>query len=474
MNQFLSLVALMAALMPLSASAAPPPATQDVASRVDNYMRGRMPNLRTPGVSLVVVAGDQVILSRGYGFASLDSRTPMTPDTPIGVASNTKGLTALALMQLVEQGLVELDAPVVSYVPEFSMDDVRAQDITVRQLLSHTAGIPQSFGADGAQDEQALERHVAALSSVKLHAAPGAAYEYANDGYSIAGLVVQKVSGMPYEDYLSTHVLVPLGMQRTTFDPTVAAELGLADGYTKRSGVVTSGPVPFSRGYGPAGMLITTANDVGRYFVMLLNGGAVDGSPIISSGSLDQMWTAQPATGQNEYGLGWGIHTEDGVHFVYHGGDLAIPSQTSGSSGSQFLLAPAQRIAVGVLANMSSAEKSEIAQDTLSIILGGEPAARPTPPDWRHTTFTADRSVWSRYVGEYTTAQGALRVYRQSEKLFGFAAGTEVEFVPMSDTQFVILCDQGSCDEVPVEFRVQPDGSVIFLWQGEPYGRKQV
>ena len=160
------------------------------------------------------------------------------------------------------------------------------------------------------------------------------------------------------------------------------------------------------------------------------------------------------------------------MRFVYHGGDLAVPSQTSGSSGSQFLLAPSRRIAVGVLANMSSAEKSEIAQDTLSILLGGEPAARPSPPDWRHTTFEADRGVWSRYIGEYTTEQGPLRVYRENEKLLGFAAGTEVEFVPMSDTQFVMLCDQGSCDEARVEFRRQPDNSVVFLWQDDPYGRK--
>ncbi len=472
MRRFLSLVAVTAALVPLHANAAPAASNTDVAARVDNYMRGRMPNLRTPGVSLVVVEGDQVILSRGYGSANRETGTPMTADTLVGIASNTKGMTALAVMRLVEQGLVDLDAPLLRYLPEFNMDDERARDITVRQLLSHTAGIPQSFAADGAQDEQALERQVASLASVKLHSAPGTAYEYANDGYSVAGLIVQKVSGMPYEDYLGEHLLSPLGMQRTTFDPTIAAEWGLAEGYTKRSGVVTPGPLPFSRGYGPAGMLITNANDVGRYFLMLLNSGVVDGLPIVSSGSLDEMWTAQPATEKSEYGLGWGIHTENGMRFVYHGGDLAVPSQTSGSSGAQFLLAPTQRVAVGVLANMSSTEKSEIAHDTLSILLGGEPAQRPTPPDWRHTTFTADRGVWSRYVGEYSSEQGQFRVYRKNEKLLGFAAGTDVEFVPMSDTQFVMLCDQGSCDEAPVEFRLQPDNSVLFVWNDAPYGRK--
>jgi hypothetical protein len=121
---------------------------------------------------------------------------------------------------------------------------------------------------------------------------------------------------------------------------------------------------------------------------------------------------------------------------------------------------------------MSSAEKSEIAQDLLSIVLGGEAAARPTPVDWQHSTFTPDRTVWSRYLGEYTTQQGPLRVYRQDDQLVGFGAGTDLEFVPLSDSRFIMLCDQGSCDEAPVEFKTQPDGTVVFLWNGEPYGRK--
>jgi CubicO group peptidase (beta-lactamase class C family) len=307
---------------------------------------------------------------------------------------------------------------------------------------------------------------------VKLHNAPGTHYEYANDGYSVAGFIVQKVSGVPYEEYMDEHIFSPLGMRRTTFDPAIAAEWGLAERYTKRSGTVTPGPLPFSRAYAPAGMLVTDSADIGRYLRMLLNRGELEGTQVISSDSLDQMWTAQPATGENEYGLGWGLHTDNGMTYLYHAGDLAIPSQTYGSSSAQFLLVPTRHIAVGVLANMSSAEKSQIAQDAVSVALGGEPAVHPTPPDWRHTTFTADRAVWSAYIGEYVTPQGPLRVYREGDKLRGFAAGTDVEFVPMTDTQFVMLCDQGSCDEVPVEFRPQPDGSVTFLWTGAPYARK--
>jgi CubicO group peptidase (beta-lactamase class C family) len=134
----------------------------------------------------------------------------MTEDTPVLIASTNKGFTAMAMMQLVEQGLVDIDAAVLHYLPEFSMDDERAREITVRQVLSHTSGIPSSTTTDGTHDEQQLEREVAALASVKLQRAPGSGYEYASDGYSVAELVVQTVSGMPHEQYVTSNVFEPL------------------------------------------------------------------------------------------------------------------------------------------------------------------------------------------------------------------------------------------------------------------------
>jgi CubicO group peptidase (beta-lactamase class C family) len=203
--RYLSLIlGLAVASTPLAASAAPPMAeATDAATRIDTYLRGRVPHLRMPGFALVVVVGDQVILSRGYGVADRAAGTPMTEDTPVAI---------------VEQGLVDLDAPVIRYVPDFTLNDPRAVDVTVRQVLTHTAGLPAGGLHDPAQDDEALERHIASLVSTELRFAPGGGYEYANDGYSVAGLVVQRVSGVPYEDYLAAQVFEPLSMARTTFD----------------------------------------------------------------------------------------------------------------------------------------------------------------------------------------------------------------------------------------------------------------
>jgi CubicO group peptidase (beta-lactamase class C family) len=458
-------IALGVALTPLIATAAPGRAlTTDSATRIDDYIRGRMPDLRTPGLSVVLVEGDQVLLSRGYGFADHEAGTPMTQDTLVQIASANKGMIALALMQLVEQGIVDLDAPVTRYLPDFSMDDERAAEITVRQVLSHTSGIPASGAWDSVRDEHGLAREVDALADCQLRFAPGTCYEYANAGYAVALLIVQTVSGMPYDQYLTTRVFEPLRMARSTFDVSPAKEWGLTTSYSKYRGVVIPGPLaPY-----PTGGVMTSAADVGHYFVALLNGGTYEGAQVSSPVSIAQMWTPEPASGGEAYGFRWGEMKVQGMRLLSHAGDIGAGGGY-GSSGSQFLVAPDRRVAIGVLSNMSTLEKEEIAQDTLAIMLGGEPPARPSLPDWHRSTFTPNRDGWAAYTGEYQTSDGTLRVYREDDKLLGFVAGVNLEFIQLSDTTFIMLSNLSALDEVPAEFQRQPNGSVALQLLSRPF-----
>ncbi len=376
-------------------------------------------------------------------------------------------MIALALMQLVEQGLVELDAPIARYLPDFSVDDERAQDITVRQVLSHTSGIPASNIDGGLHDAEALAREVTDLRGLKLRFAPGSGYEYANAGYSVALLIVQTVSGMPYDEYLTTRLFEPLRMARTTVDMSVANGWGLPTLYSKYRGVVHPGPqAPF-----PAGGVMTTAGDVGHYFIALLNGGSYEGSQVISPASIAQMWTPDPASGAEEYGFGWGWINVPGMRLLSHAGDIGGAGY--GSSASHFLLVPDRGIAIGVLANMSSLEKAEIIQDTLAIVLGGEPPARPIMPDWRQSTFIPNREAWADLVGEFRTSDGVLSVSRDGDSLLGSVAGISIEFVAQSDTTFIMLSDSSALDEVVAEFLRQPDGSMVFQFFGRPFAVKR-
>jgi CubicO group peptidase (beta-lactamase class C family) len=463
-------IGLVLAMTPLAASAAPPAAqAPDTATRIDTYLRGRLPQLRTPGISLVVVEGDQVILSRGYGVANRERGVPMSQDTPVLIGSTNKGMVSVAVMQLVEQGLVDLDAPVARYLPDFRMDDERAAAITVRQVLSHTSGIPASNADGGLRDEAALLRELADLANVKLRFAPGTGYEYANAGYAIALLIVQTVSGMPYDEYLRAQVFEPLRMARTTFDRSEAEKWGMTANYAKRRGEVSPGPVaPF-----PVGGVMTTAGDVGHYFVALLNGGAYESSQVISPASIDQMWTPEPASGSESYGFGWNELHISGMRLLSHAGDIGAGGEY-GSSGSQFLIAPERGVAIAVLTNMSSLEKAEIAQDTLAIVLGADPPVRPVAPDWRNSTFAPNRGAWAALVGDYQTSDGVLRVYREGDALLATVLGGSLEFLPQSDTTFIMLSGEFSAlDEVAAEFQRQADGSVVLQFMDRPFAVKR-
>jgi CubicO group peptidase (beta-lactamase class C family) len=393
----------------------------------------------------------------------------MTGDTPVAVGSTTKPITALAVMQLVERGLVDLDTPVSEYLPEFRMADDRSTAITLRQLLSHTAGIPESALYDGVQDDEALERRVAGLVAVPLSRPPGSGFEYANDGYGVAGLVIQRVTGMPYEQYMTESVFTPLGMHRTTFDPIEAATWGWAQGYAKRRGVVGPAPVVLSRAMGPAGMLVSTSDDVGQYFVALLNGGAVNGNQVVSQASLDESWTpiVVMAEGSRQYGLGWGVSDIGGQRVLEHSGSVA-------TSGSYFLIAPDQRIAVGVLANLVVDEKADLAMDVLSIALGNEPRTPKPASDWRlaASRFTPNLDVWSAYFGEYRSPQGMLRVYRDGNELHIASGELIFDLIPLSDTAFILLGDESAFDEVPAEFRRDSNGSIGLHIGGFAFGVK--
>jgi len=471
MSRLIALVALivsLAALLPPTAAAeSPQTGVRAAQDRIDAYVSERMAAWSIPGISLAIVEDGQVTLTRGYGLADRDQSRPMTPQTPVAVGSTTKPITATAIMQLVEAGAVELDAPVTRYLPWFNLDDPRSAQITVRQLLSHTSGIPASASLTGAQDADALERRVRALEWEKLRSAPDERWEYANDGYNTLGLIVQAVSGMAYERYVAEKILAPLKMTRSTFDPARAAALGLAQGYVKRKGELRAEKTRLTKAYNPSGMLVTSAEDAGRYLAAVLNGGALDGVRMVSQASLDQMWAPAARVGDTlEYGLGWFISQQEGLRAVVHPGEVL-------TMGSMFVLVPERRLGVAVLANRDVDGKDEIAEGVARLLLGMEPVPREVPRIGPENTFVPNRAVWDRYVGEYETPQGTLRIFRGGDDLAGAIMTFGFELEPLSDTTFVIHTEISSFDETVIELRPEPDGSVSLYVKGQRFGVKK-
>lgn len=230
----LLLVSLTALLVFSPASMAAPLVDVDVAA-VDAYVEAQRQTLNIPGLALAVVQGDQVAYLHGYGQAGPDGR-PVTPQTPFMIGSTTKSFTALAIMQLVEAGQLELDTPVQRYLPWFTLADAQAAaQITVRHLLNQTSGLSTAVGRqeEFASDlsASAIENRVRRLADVALVHAPGAVHEYSNVNYTILGLIVQTVAGQAYESYVQTHIFEPLQMRHSFTAQDAAIQDGMATGY---------------------------------------------------------------------------------------------------------------------------------------------------------------------------------------------------------------------------------------------------
>ncbi|HKY56050.1 MAG TPA: serine hydrolase domain-containing protein, partial [Anaerolineales bacterium] len=254
---------------------------------VDDYISTRMKELGIPGAALVVVQGDQIVHLKGFGVADGTGRL-VTPQTPFLTGSTGKSFTALAIMQLVEAGQIELDAPVQTYLPWFRVADVKASEtITVRQLLNQTSGLPRSIGqkqlAYTDLSDSAIENNVRALANVELSAPPGERYEYSNANYVTLGMIIQAVSGQSYETYIREHIFKPLDMKNSFTSKTEAQQVGLAVGYQKWFGIPVASPnLPFARGSLPAGQLNMSIEDFGHYLMAQLNDGIYEGVPVLS------------------------------------------------------------------------------------------------------------------------------------------------------------------------------------------------
>ncbi len=280
---------------------------------VDDFLRGEMSALHIPGLAVAIVQGQQIVQMRGFGVADSTGRA-VTAQTPFVLASTTKELTALAVMQLVEAGKLELDSPVRSYIPWFATADFDLSGrITVRELLNMTSGLSTLSGrldeAGSDSGRGALERAVRRLSSQPLASAPGREFHYSNSDYVVLGMLVQAVSAEPYGVYMQSHVFMPLDMGHTHSDASEAMQDGLAEGSYPWFGFIpVATRYPFSAQV-PAEGIISSAEDMAHVLVMNLNDGSYGSQTLISPAGLELIHTGVADEGGGyRYAMGWAVH----------------------------------------------------------------------------------------------------------------------------------------------------------------------
>lgn len=301
------------ATLALSLGAVFPASAPDAA--VDQVIAVELPASGAPGVAYAVVTDGEVSASGAEGERLAGSGEALTPQTPFVIGSISKSFTALAIMQLVEAGQIDLDAPFSDYLTDFA--DGPAADITVRQLLSHTSGYSTGQGNashSGSDGDDALEQLVGGLVDVVPAYAPDERWEYSNTNYQIAGRMLEVVSGQDYQTYIAENILAPVGMD-DSFVADGEVHEGMAVGHRPWFFGRLPADTRTDRATAPQGGVIATADDLALYLSMMMNGE----DDVVSAESKALMM--QPASDASPwYGLGWFIDTSDGT--VSHSGSI--------------------------------------------------------------------------------------------------------------------------------------------------------
>jgi CubicO group peptidase (beta-lactamase class C family) len=332
---------------------------------IEAYVTDQMRADRIPGLALGIVKDDQIVYLKGYGRADPSGR-PVTPQTPFLIGSVSKAFTALAVMQLVEAGKVELDAPVQRYLPWFRVADTQASaQITVRHLLNQTSGISQYATMATMtwydQDDMALERHVRFLENVELNRPVGQSYEYSNANYGVLGAIVQVVSGLPYEEYVRQSIFAPLEMQNSFVSQDEAILNGMAIGHRRWFGFPIAVIFPYNRGDLPDGFVISSAEDMAHFLIAQMNGGRYRELSVLSPAGVELMHT-EPVPGT--YGMGWFSDQINGRELIGHEGGTF-------NYQSAVFFDPEERVGVFVVDNVISLTEAFLPYGTTTRRMAG-------------------------------------------------------------------------------------------------------
>ncbi len=290
-----------------------------------------------PSCSVALIAGDKVIWTSAYGYSNLWARTPAAPNTVYLIGSTFKAMSTIALLQQMEQGKFKLDDPVNKYLGDIKIQGEDPQHpITFRHLLTHTSGLPADFGAFpvwGDTVPAPLEDYL--RKSLKVSRAPLVKVEYSNMAYTLIGYLVQKLSGVPYKQYIQEHIFTPLEMDSTAFEPRPDMEERLSIPYVVDEKTHAQvGAVRVKASVWPAGIVYGTVLNQANWLIANLNGGMFKDKRIISQATLELMFTRQydqfkggiEGIWGNEtagFGLTWWVEVRDGDHYIAHSGSLA-------------------------------------------------------------------------------------------------------------------------------------------------------
>lgn len=411
---------------------------EDLEAFVDGIMAAHLKYKPLAGATVAVVKDGAPILIKGYGYANLEKQIPVDGEKSLfRPGSTSKLFTWTAVMQLVEQGKLDLDADVNRYIPNFQIPATFAQPITLRNLMTHTPGLED--GGLGYLLGKDVE-HLVPLGDALLRHMPtrvrppstdfggdGTNASYSNWGCALAGHIVASVSGMPFDDYVEKHIFQPLGMTSSTFREPLPPELAahMATGYTVEAGRLKPHDFELIHSFGPAGSLTSSAADMAKFMIAHLNNGEFHGATILKEETARLMHSRQfsPNPYVNGSGLGFYETWINGRRTIGHGGDLV-------AFHSDLVLLPEEKVGIFVSYNSSNETAAYLARRDLvkSFMDRYYPARLPQvkpPADFKMRA--------ARYAGSYAANRGSFTKFEKVFRLFG-----STQVVPTEDNTLLI------------------------------------
>jgi CubicO group peptidase (beta-lactamase class C family) len=446
--------------------------------KLEGFVAEAMQHDHVPGLSLALVKDGHVVYARGYGARRLKDNAQATPDTLYGVGSCTKSFTALAIMQLVEQGKLNLKDSVKKHLPEFRLGK-EENPITIHNLLTHSSGIPDLGAADVeiSRFMGLCEKWVpySSFEDLMLHvngakdevaAEPGSKFFYLNEGYELLGMIIERVSQMRYEYYVRDKILKPLKMNRSTFlkeefekDQDVMTPYFME----KKDGTLVATPTvhPISRLSYADGGLISSVMELTNYLTANMNNGVFGDAKLLDSGLMQEMHKPHiqrnfsTLFGKPWYGYGWGIYDDFFGHvLIGHSG-----STLASSANLSFL--PDLNVGVGLACNVGGGGEllQLVPHVALALLIGKDPF-KEIP------VFEIEKKM-AMLVGEYASYKGIVKisVVRKGGLLFveSNEKGAEFSFamIPESDKlESLKFHIPWAGARMPAEFSVEASGKV--------------
>lgn len=386
------------------------------------------------GATVVLVDGQEIAYAQGFGYADRARSIPSTTDTVYTVSSLTKLFTATAIMQLVEEGKIDLDAPVRTYIPEFRIKSryPGTDPITVRMLMTHHSGLPSDWGYGlFCKAPMSFRSIVDYLKDKYLSYPPNYILNYSDIGVDLLGLVIERVSGMEYKDFVQHRLFDPLGMSRSSF-PSAAGQPGVSRSYHhgREAAELVARDLPSTS-------LYASARDLAQFAIAMHGRGRLLDTRILREETVESMWVPQndgiPMDMNRRIGLMWQL----GRQKLDYAGRVCFHHGLSLYHRSTLVMLPDHRLTAIVLTNSDTGDKitERVADEMLRLALEVREGIRPPAPVTRKAVpFPAAEAAHS--TGTFATLKGVARISHKAGRLKLRISGVTLNMIPTDDSYF--------------------------------------